>query len=376
MRWHGGAGHLVALSAADPGVLTGARARLQAWGFRIAGGGGELLAWDAALESAAAGDATVVSRAPLAAADTYRRVSAGELATGGAALEALSFAAPATVAGLLPDGATLVADAAAQGQIAWGERPGLAVAGSSAALVAALLDAEPDERALAGLALVGTGTALQTVFEGVWLLDMGETITLAGGRARTKPRGAAETPGGDVAKNLRASVAAAVEAYPDAEFELSGGFDSRLLLAALPPPLRAGRGALTLGVADAPDVQVAAQLAWMSGLNHRVLDPAALVNTLDGPKLLERLLSVARRDDYALNPLDRLLFALLAEAEPAPRPRFSGQNGEILRGFYHAGQRLRGPGTAATARRIVTWRMLANDRADRPAVPPRLAGGP
>jgi asparagine synthase (glutamine-hydrolysing) len=41
--------------------------------------------------------------------------------------------------------------------------------------------------------------------------------------------------------------------------------------------------------------------------------------------------------------------------------RFSGQNGEIMRGFYYPGQPLGAMASPALARRVIDWRIISND---------------
>lgn len=76
---------------------------------------------------------------------------------------------------------------------------------------------------------------------------------------------------GDVfhlADSLQSTVARIVQVHPNAVFDLTGGFDSRAVLAAA---LRGGSPIATVvnGAASDPDVRVANQIADQFGLNHR-----------------------------------------------------------------------------------------------------------
>jgi asparagine synthase (glutamine-hydrolysing) len=54
----------------------------------------------------------------------------------------------------------------------------------------------------------------------------------------------------------------------------------------------------------------------------------------------------------------------LINADLPPLGRLSGQNGEILRGFYYPGQPLARPPSPALAENVVDWRILSNDVVD------------
>ncbi|HPU16924.1 MAG TPA: hypothetical protein PK808_12610, partial [Polymorphobacter sp.] len=104
---------------------------------------------------------------------------------------------------------------------------------------------------------------------------------------------------------------------------------------------------------------VAKAIAAREGMGHSVADPDAVLATVDLPPLLDK---VAHDHQFSTNPLDRVLIAAVGRQFRAPR--FSGQNGEALRGFYYAGQRLDSEPTRAMALRLVDWRLLANDSVD------------
>jgi asparagine synthase (glutamine-hydrolysing) len=156
-------------------------------------------------------------------------------------------------------------------------------------------------------------------------------------------------------------VSATLRAVPDAELELSGGLDSRLILAAMSPAERRGRRAITLGVAgeESDDVRVASGLAASASLDWSVLDIG--LGKFEGPSLSALLASVTEGYDQMANPLDKA--ALVASGQGRRvQARFGGQNGEILRGFYYAGQPLDAPPSEALARRLVALRLTTNDR--------------
>ena len=95
----------------------------------------------------------------------------------------------------------------------------------------------------------------------------GAVRRLAGGRVRRRslPREAMQPPGGSTselieqgARTIQTLVEAAIAAHDEAPtLELSGGIDSRALLAAIPPHVRPRLRTITLGTPTSPDLVVA-----------------------------------------------------------------------------------------------------------------------
>lgn len=257
----------------------------------------------------------------------------------------------------------IVTDAIGLSHIYVAQGEGIAVASSSALACAQWLGRGIDADALFGMAQTGSMVDTDTPFAGVRKLAAGASARLAAGVLTVTPMPAPPTPAtvdvGDGARVLRDIMTALAAGFPEAEFELSGGMDSRLLLAALPAEARPQHAGFTIGTAAAPDVRVAAEIARQQGMAHSVADPDAVLATVDLPRLLAR---VTHDHQFSTNPLDRVLIAAVGERYRAPR--FSGQNGEALRGFYYAGQRLAAMPTRAMALRLVDWRLLANDAVD------------
>ena len=238
---------------------------------------------------------------------------------------------------------------------------GVAAVASSATLLARAFGLAPDTAALGGLALTGAMVGDASIIAGVRKLPAGQAARLADGqltlRTLSPPRILAEP-----ADALQAATARLLAVYPHAEVELSGGWDSRLMLAAMPMAARRGRTGFTIGRAGDADVTIAARLASASAMTHDIADPGGLAG-LDAKGFAALLATTAARDDYAANPLDRAVINFVNAARPA-RPRFSGQNGEILRGFYYPGQPLGAVPSATLARRLIDWRIISNDRVD------------
>ncbi|TFU01267.1 hypothetical protein EUV02_13275 [Polymorphobacter arshaanensis] len=282
------------------------------------------------------------------------------------------------------DSVRVVTDAIGLSHVYVAQGDGVAVISSSALACAQLLGRGIDADAMFGMAQIGSMVGTDTPFAGVRKLAAGESATVHDGVLTVTPMAAPATPDSvsveDGARVLRDIMVALAAQFPEAEFELSGGMDSRLLLAALPAAARRAHAGFTIGTPDAPDVLVAKRIAAREGMAHSVADPDAVLATVDLPPLLDK---VAHDHQFSTNPLDRVLIAAVGQQFRAPR--FSGQNGEALRGFYYAGQRLDAEPTRAMALRLVDWRLLANDSVDpqlfssafvaaqRPALRERLA---
>jgi asparagine synthase (glutamine-hydrolysing) len=363
---------------ADPAAI--ARLRAAAAGWAVAEGPGWLLASERADCFAETADAALA----LGAKRAFDR-------------RAATFPDPATVAAALGrHGASALAGMAPPFRAAWADKRagtvhgdtdlfglgpvflasggGFAALSSSATLLARVIAAPASAETLAGFALFGGFLAQETPFAGVAKLAANASATLVKGGLTVEPKASAADPSTSTAEALRASVAAMLKAVPDAELELSGGLDSRLILAAMRPQDRRGRRAITIGVAGEPseDVIVAQAIAQAENLDWSLLDAGGIA-AMDAPGL-DRLLSrAAAAYDHMANPVDKVAL-ITAGAGRSVQARFGGQNGEILRGFYYAGQPLDAQPSEALARRLVSWRLTANDKVDETVLAPALRG--
>jgi len=365
-----------------PGADTGALDRLRAAtaGWARAEGPGWLLASErpgafAATEAVAV--ALTLDRAFDRAAATFRTPAetASALAKEGATALA-GMAAPFRAAWADRAEATVhgETDRFGLGQMFMGSVDGFAAVASSATLLANVLGAPLSPETLAGYAAFGGFIAEETPFAGVTKLLAGSRTTLRDGRVATTAAPAETRQSGDLVEAFRAAVSAMLRAAPDAELELSGGLDSRLILAAMPPDARQGRSAITIGVAGEPsdDVTVARALAEREGLSWTFLDAGGIAAFT--PDLLDDLLSQAVAGyDHMANPLDKAALIVAGHGRSV-QARFGGQNGEILRGFYYVGQPLDAAPTEALARRLIDWRLKANDRVDETLLSADLRG--
>ncbi len=235
---------------------------------------------------------------------------------------------------------------------------GIAAIASTATAIARAFGLPVDTAALGGLALAGAMIGDDSAVAGVKKLKAGEAAAVADGRLtlRALPPASVLASGPDA---IPAATARLLAAFPAAELELSGGWDSRMILASIPLAARRGRTGLTIGRPGDPDVVVGARLAAASGMIHDVADPGRLAD-LDAEAFTALLATAAARDDYASNPLDRGVINFINAAR-VPKPRFTGQNGEILRGFYYPGQPLAAIPCQNLAKRVTDWRIISND---------------
>ncbi|ODT87852.1 MAG: hypothetical protein ABS78_09720 [Phenylobacterium sp. SCN 70-31] len=217
---------------------------------------------------------------------------------------------------------------------------------------------------LTGHALFGGFIGTETPFAGIDKLPAGTIATLLGGRIEFTQRWRMPTATTTVPTAFREAMAAMLSAAPNVELELSGGLDSRIILAAIPPEARKDRRAITIGLAGEPseDVTVARDLAQSSELDWRLLD-ASEVSELDASGLETMLLSAAAAYDHMANPLDKITL-ILAGRNRRVDARLGGQNGEILRGFYYPAQPLSSPPSENLARGLISMRLQANDRVE------------
>lgn len=251
---------------------------------------------------------------------------------------------------------------------------------TSSTLLSMLAPTSVDADAVSLLAMTGSLLGDRTPYRGVRKLRPGERMEVSRRESSsttrpawpTAPWVARGTPGASGAACVRVATGAAVSAFPDLELELSGGLDSRILLAAAGSAWRA-RKAVTVGAPEDPDVAVASHIAAQAGVEHRVVPPASPADADDG-LLLAAVAGASRRQDHSGNPLARLVLDQGERAMGTPLDgRVSGQGGEYARGFYYAGQRAGASTRRHAAERLTRWRIIANDRTDASLLTPEFA---
>ncbi|GAA4604285.1 asparagine synthase (glutamine-hydrolyzing) [Actinoplanes octamycinicus] len=282
------------------------------------------------------------------------------------------------------DGSTVVAATDWLGfqQLFWWQGDGVAAVATSALALAALAGADPDRQALSVQSLVGWQVGLRTVFAGVHKVPAGCLAILEDGRvtlhryveeslAVDGPAPGVEEAAAEQAELMIDFHEAYLRDHPESVLQLTGGQDTRVLLAAIRPAARQGLAALTLDVHGGTDSRFANRLAAMTGMKLHVhwMDDGPRVTPAEAHDLAVR---AARDLDCMASPL-ALAPLLRAEAQLEQGHRLSGLGGETCRGFYYFGQ----PSGATTGPRLIeklaTWRLYANEAVQTEALAPEFA---
>ncbi|WIM99575.1 hypothetical protein ACTOB_003233 [Actinoplanes oblitus] len=282
------------------------------------------------------------------------------------------------------DGSTVVAATDWLGfqQLFWWQGDGVAAISTSALALAALAGAGLDRPALAVQSLVGWQVGLRTVFAGVHKVPAGCLVTLEDGRvtphryveeslAVDGPAPGLEEAAAEQAELMIEFHEAYLRDHPSSVLQLTGGQDTRVLLAAIRPAARTGLAALTLDVHGGTDSRFARRLADLTGMNLHVhwMDDGPAVTPAEAHELAVR---AARDLDCMASPL-ALAPLLRAEAQLEQGHRLSGLGGETCRGFYYFGQ----PSGATTGPKLIeklaTWRLYANEAVETAALAPEFA---
>ncbi|HWS31469.1 MAG TPA: hypothetical protein VN408_01860 [Actinoplanes sp.] len=256
--------------------------------------------------------------------------------------------------------------------------PGVAAVSTSARALAVLAGGGFDTAGLGAQALIGWQIGDATIFPGVTVLPPATLATLHEGKLTTERYAAPfarteqnlDDAVAEMAGILRDFESAYVEEHPGTVLQLTGGHDSRILLAAVPPEQRAGLRAMTLGVPGSADVRIAADLSARLGLRHHVhrMDQQRWPEPAEAHHLA---LVAARAMECLASPL-ALAPLLLAESHLEQGHRLSGLGGEVARGFYYAGQ----PATATTSpqliERLARWRLFSNEAVTPDALDPSV----
>ncbi|GGR51518.1 hypothetical protein GCM10010168_82970 [Actinoplanes ianthinogenes] len=268
-------------------------------------------------------------------------------------------------------------------QLFWWQGDGVAAVSTSARALAALAGAGPDRQALAVQSLVGWQVGLRTVFAGVHKVPAGCLAVLEDGQvalhryveeslAVDGPAPGIEEAVAEQAELMIEFHEAYLRDHPESVLQLTGGQDTRVLLAAIRPGARQGLAALTLDVHGGTDSRFATRLADMTGMKLHVhwMDDGPEVTPAQAHELAVR---AARDLDCMASPL-ALAPLLRAEAQLEQGHRLSGLGGETCRGFYYFGQ----PSGATTGPKLIeklaTWRLYANEAVETDALAPDFAG--
>ncbi|WP_131738958.1 hypothetical protein [Actinomadura roseirufa] len=267
---------------------------------------------------------------------------------------------------------TIAADWLGLRQIYGVQGDGWAALGTSARELARLAGRGPDREALGAYRLVGYFLDEDTAFDGVGKLRPGHRWTLSDGRLteteldpgefRTDQTPPVAEAVRELADLLRTGMEQCLDEYPDAILQLSGGLDTRLLLAAIPAARRVGLETLTLSARDSGDEATAAMLARRSRMRRNVIDLAGL-EKLTPPEVHRLVLEAARRHEQVLNPLHMAMLEWV-ERQTTEAPRITGLGGELARGMYYPLQRQHPEVTPRLVERLARWRIFSLDAVD------------
>ena len=245
---------------------------------------------------------------------------------------------------------------------------------SSSSLALGFIARESLDREAAGtFALLGNLLEEQSMVRKVRKLGPGELCRLHQGRLTIERCAPAEDPAALDSMTqsqaietgievVRACVTAGVASFGEVDLLLSGGLDSRLVLAAIPESLRSSVHAVTIGIPGDADHRLSSRIADATGVAHDFVDVSRLEGLRDEDALgLVRDAGLFR--EYAANPLAASTLEWVERQLPA-RPRVSGQNGEFARGFYYAGQPTAAKTTPELVHRLARWRLFVSDSID------------
>jgi asparagine synthase (glutamine-hydrolysing) len=265
-------------------------------------------------------------------------------------------------------------------QLYWWSADGAAAVSTSARALSVLAGGGFDPAGLGAQALIGWQVADATLFAGVHALPPATIATLDRGMlhrrqyaqpfARPDRAPALDDAVEEMASILCAWQTAYLDDHPEAVLQLTGGHDSRILLAAIPAARRPGLHALTLGDPDSPDAEIAAGLAASQGIQHMVyrLDTQRWPTPQEAHDLA---VTAARALECQASPL-ALAPLLLAEAHLEQGHRLSGLGGEVARGFYYAGQPAGATTSPQLVERLAHWRLFSNESVEARALSPRF----
>ena len=288
----------------------------------------------------------------------------------------------------------------------WCQGDGWAAMGTSSLALAYLAGAGLDREALAVCGQLGFHLGCATPFAGVHKLGPGGLCALVAGTVRLgqyagscltsrpsqagasqsgvsqggapqggKPQAGAPQALADLARStaglLHSLSSDYLEQHPDLVPQLSGGLDSRVQLAAIPPARRAGIRAVTLDEVGSPDGVIARQLALRDGLDHETVPLDGLAG-LDPAEAYQLVRQAAIRHDCSGNPVAQAVLDW-AERGLGGGPRIHGMGGEVARGFYYPGQRQQAAADRVLVDRLARWRLLTNEVVASGCLGPSLA---
>jgi hypothetical protein len=237
------------------------------------------------------------------------------------------------------DGITALTCASGAEVVFYAETPDVVVVGNRALLVHLVANPsgpEPDLVGLSGVLNSGYCVTTRTAFAGVRALSAGERVRCDGEGVLSVAAydvGTTVASATDVAEALVASVAPLRTIDHPVRLGLTGGRDSRLLVALL---TSAGVPVTTYtaGMPEDPDVVVAQEVAERLGVAHKVSSPrgAKVEDETITFDVRSRLREAVVMGEGMLSAYDRV--GRIDDSYNAHTVPFGGSGGEILRAYY------------------------------------------
>ncbi len=247
---------------------------------------------------------------------------------------------------------------------------------TSALALSRMLDLDIDVEGIGQLCHLGWQVGQRTSVHGVDKLAPRSAVTLRDGHGtierygNSRPSTGVTDPARKAATLLRSTVSDLLDDMPDAVLQLTGGMDSRLLLAAIPESRRSHVEVLTLAVPGSEDLPIARSLADRFGMRHQVITMAGL-DEFEPADAHDRCVDAARRLECGADPLGFAALAF-AESQSDDRPRIAGLGGEVARGFYYFGRVRQLDVTRERVERLARWRMFPNESGSVRRTPARV----
>ena len=253
------------------------------------------------------------------------------------------------------------------------------VIGSSALLVALASGDRIDLDSFGVFGLLGHHLGEECGFQNTRRLPAGSVIRLHDGHCQIESYAPSPKDGGissqirtklaqEGADILRTGVYACLSAFPEVDLELSGGLDSRLLLAAIHPTKRRGLRAITRGEPGSHDWVTAKLIADHDGMPHLQIDLSRL-GMLPAEEIFRLIKRASFKVGHNANPFGRGVLDWV-NSQVDQHPRLSGQNGEYIRGFYYPGQPDAGSVNSHLVNSLARWRMWTNQGVDQTLLTP------
>ncbi|MEJ3747172.1 asparagine synthase-related protein [Actinomycetes bacterium KLBMP 9797] len=308
----------------------------------------------------------------VAVGDAHGRLVAGR--------DLVNLAAPFAIAAVDDGGRLSVAtDHVGLGHVYAARGAGWAAVSSSARELARLSGAPLDHEAMGVFRLVGHHLGTLTPYRGITKIPPGSIWRVADGELTVEPYpGPAAEPvplatGAAVRRHgelLRAAVGGFLDTHPGTVIELSGGLDSRTVLAAIPPERRGEVRALTLGHPGSTDIAVAAGLAQRYGMPHQIIDLTAMAD-VEPAEAYRAAIAAAERLDGLGSPLGAAALDWV-ERQVGGDPRLGGHGGELARGAYYM-QRQHPRVEPGLVDRLAAWWVTANHAVPDEVLEPAFA---